>query len=117
MHGFAQVGRALRSRRLRIASTALLQEAAIRLVRIGAHVGENIRPVSGSQRFTHLAGWPVEGGLATGGNQQDLVAHVQVGHRVRDHQHHAARVGELAQHQHHLAVQRRVQTGGGLVEQ
>ncbi len=106
-----------RTWRRAISSAALLQEAAIRLVRVRTHVGENVRPVSGSQRFTHLAGWPVEGGLATGGDQQDLVAHVQVGHRVRDHQHNAARVGELAQHQHHLAVQRRVQTGGRLVEQ
>ena len=34
-----------------------------------------------------------------------------------DHQHHTAGVGELAQHQHHLTVQRRVETGGRLVEQ
>ncbi|WP_419691002.1 hypothetical protein, partial [Mycobacterium avium] len=46
---------------------------------------------------------------AAGGDQQDLVAHVQVGHRVGDHQYHPPGVGELAQHQHHLTVQRRVQ--------
>ena len=36
---------------------------------------------------------------------------------MRHHQHHAAGVGELAQHQHHLAVQRRIQAGGRLVEE
>lgn len=33
-----------------------------------------------------------------------------------DHQHHTTRVGKLAQHHHHLAVQRGVQTGGRFVQ-
>jgi hypothetical protein len=36
---------------------------------------------------------------------------------VGDHQHHAAGVGELAQHQHDLTVQRGVQTRRRLIEQ
>ena len=35
---------------------------------------------------------------------------------MRDDQHHTTGVGQLAQHHHHLAVQRRVQPGGRLVE-
>ena len=54
--------------------------------------------------------------LAAGRHQQHLIADVEIGQGVGDHQHHAAGVGELPQHGHHLQVQRGVQTRGRLVE-
>src|SRR6204780_3868659 len=74
VHGFAEVRRDFRGRCPRLPSAAVsLQKAAIRFVWIGAYIGEDVRPVGGSQRSTDLAGRPVEGGLAAGGHQQNLI--------------------------------------------
>ena len=94
----------------------LFQEAAIGLVGVGAHLGEDVGPVGGAHRRADLIGRTQERGLAAGRQQQHLIADVEIGHRVRHHQDNAAGVGELAQHHHHLPVQRRVQTRGRLVE-
>ena len=61
-------------------------------------------------------GRPAERGLAARRQQQHLIADVEVGEGVGDHQHHATGVGQLPQHRHDLPVQRGVQAGGGLVE-
>ena len=63
-----------------------------------------------------LVGRAVERGLAAGGEQQHLVADVEIGQRVGDDEDDAAGVGELAQHRHDLAVQRGVQARGRFVE-
>jgi len=66
---------------------------------------EDVGPVGGPQFGPDLVGLAVERGLAAGGQQQHLVADIEIGQRVGDDEHHAAGVGQLAQHRHHLAVQ------------
>ena len=92
------------------------QEAAVGLVGVGAHLGEDVGPVGGSHGLADLAGRAQERRLAAGRHQQHLIADVEVGQRVRDHQHHATGVGQLPQHRHDLQVQRGVQARGRLVE-
>ena len=92
------------------------QKRLVRSVRVGADPGEDVGPVGGSHCRPDLAGRVGECGLAAGSQQQHLVAHVDVGQRVRHHKHHPAGVGEPAQHRHHLTVQRWVQARGRLVE-
>ena len=89
---------------------------ALAAVGVARDRAEDVGPVGGAHRRADLAGRPAERGLAAGGQQQHLIADVEVGQRVGDHEHHAAGVGELAQHRHHLPVQRGVQAGGRLVE-
>ena len=85
-------------------------------LRITGHGAEDVGPVGGSHRRADLGRRPAERRFAARGEQQHLIAHVEVGQRVCDHQHHAAGVGKIAQHRHHLAVQRRVQTRCRLVQ-
>ena len=103
----------------RAAAAAAARAGEVTLVgRVGiaGDRAEDVGPVGGAHRRADLVGRPAERGLAAGRQQQHLIAHVEVGQRVRDHQHHAAGVGQLAQHRHHLPVQRRVQARGRLVE-
>jgi hypothetical protein len=88
--------------------SVLSQEALIGGIGIVTHIGENVRPVASSHRGLDLIGWAVERCLAAGRQEQDIVTEIEVGQRVCDHHHHAAGVGELAQHHHDLTVQRGV---------
>ena len=101
---------------LRRGRPVLGQVALVRAGRVAGDAGEDVRPVGGTHRRADLAGRTVERGHAARGQQQHLVADVEVGQRVGDDEHDAAGVGELAQHRHHLAVQRGVQAGGRFVE-
>ena len=115
MHRLAQVGRLLRLRRRR-RRLGLLQEPPIRRIGIGADLGEDVGPVRRAHGPADPAGRPAERRLSTGSQQQHLIADVQVRQRVCHHHDHAAGIGELAQHRHHLAVQRGIQPRRGLVE-
>ena len=97
-------------------SCAALPEAAVHCVWVGADLSEDVGPVGGAHRGADLARRPAERGLAAGGQQQHLIAHIQIGQRVGHNDDDTAGVGELAQHGHHLPVQRRVQPRGGFVE-
>ena len=92
------------------------QIRAMRAVGIGADAGEDVGPVGAAHHRPDLRGRVGEGGLAAGGQQQDLVAHPDVGQRVRDDDDHPAGVGEPAQHRHHLTVQRRVEARRRFIE-
>ena len=114
MNGFAQVGGLVRccGRQLLVP----LQEPAVGFLGIGAHLAEDLGPVGGAHRITDLVRWAGVRRLAARGDQEQLVAGVEVGQHVRHHDHHAAGVGQLAQHRHDLVVQRRIQTRRRLVE-
>ena len=85
------------------------EEALGGAVGVTGHMGEDVGPVRRAHRRADLAGRAVERGLTARGQQQHLIADVKIGQRVGDDEHHAAGIGELAQHRHHLAIQRGVQ--------
>ncbi len=88
---------------------AVGQKCAMGRIGIGVDSKENIGPVGGAHDAGDVTGRPTIGGLAAGGQDQHLVAHVEVGQAVGHQDHHPARVGELSQPRHDLAVQRWVQ--------
>ncbi len=116
MHRLTQAARLIGLVRHALLGLAAFHEAAIGFVRVGADLGEDLGPVGGTHRVADLLGRAAVGRLAAGGHQQHLVADVQVGQRVRHHQHHTTGIGQLAQHRHDLQVERGVQAGRGLVE-
>jgi hypothetical protein len=84
---------------------------------ISAHLDEDVGPVGGPHRAADLTGRPAERRLTAGGQQEDLVAHVEMGQRVRhDDDDDAACIGQPTQQRHRLAVQRRVQPRGRFVQ-
>ena len=78
---------------------------------VGGDAGEQVGPVGAAQRGADLVCWPAVGGLAAGGQKQHLITDVQMGQAVGP-----PSVGQPAQHGHHLAIQRRIQPGGRLIE-
>ena len=59
---------------------------------------EDVRPVGGAHR--RASGWAAPRTPSLPGASSAAIAHVEVGERMRDHQHHAIGVGELPQHGH-----------------
>ena len=115
VRGLTEVGWRL-DRRRRRRGPGLRQIPIAGGLRITGDGAEDVGPVGCSHRRPDLGRRSAERGLATRREQQHLIAHIEVGQRMRHHQHDAAGVGEIPQHRHDLTIQRRVQTGRRFIE-
>ena len=103
-HGAGAAGDRRPRRGRRCVRAAAGQKVAVGRFGVGADSGEQIGPVGAAQSGTDVVGWAAVGGLAAGGQKQHLIADVQVGQAVGDHQHDAPGVGESTCRHGYLAA-------------
>jgi len=108
-----RVGSGVRRRQLDRVGLRPVRRVALR---VGGQGAEHRCVAIESEVAEKFGGRPVVGDHSARGEDEYLIADVQVVGAVRDDQHRAATVGLLTQQPHDVQVETRIQPGGRLVE-